>query len=154
MPAAAQIARLFFALFLGGLVAAVVLSVVSTVVLDTDPVNLRFMPENFLWYAPFLAFFTVAGALTVGFPSFLVLRHFGLLNWFSFLCVGMGAGVLSAGVLFSTARSFGAPFALNRVIVCAAAGAIGALCVYFVLLRSNISLQSGRAQARAAELRR
>jgi hypothetical protein len=154
MPAAAKIARLFCALFIGGLVGAVVLSAASMLVVHTDPVHLGLMPENFLWYAPFLAFFTVVGALAIGFPSFFVLRHFGLLNWLSFLCIGVGAGVLGAGVLFGTARGFGAPFALDRVVVCAAAGAIGALCVYFVLLRSNISLQSGRAQARAAELRR
>jgi ABC-type enterobactin transport system permease subunit len=152
MDMAAHLLRLSIALVIGGIVSATFLSAASMLVMDTEPLGLRAMPENFLWYAPFFMMVAVVAALVVGAPSFFLLRHFRLLNWISVLCIGAGLGLIGAIVMFGTRNGFGAPFTTGRAVLSAAAGAIGALVAYWVLLRSKNAMDSDtvRSALRAA----
>lgn len=138
MPA--QLLRLSIALVIGGIVSAACLSAASMLVIDTEPLGFRVMPENLLWYAPFFVGVAIVAALLFGVPSFLLLRYFGALNWIAVLCLGAGLGLLGAIVMFGTQSGFGAPFTVDRAMLFAAAGAIGALVAYMVLLRSNSAI--------------
>jgi hypothetical protein len=140
MGTAAQLLRLSIALLLGGLVSAAFLSAASMLVIDAEPPGLRVMPDNFLWYAPFFGAVGVVAAFVVGVPSFFLLRHFRLLNWVSVLSIGAGLGLIGAVIMFGTRSGFGAPFTVDRAILFAAAGVIGASVAYLVLLRSNSAM--------------
>jgi hypothetical protein len=140
MDIAAQLLRVSIAVVIGGIVSAAFLSATSMLAIDTEPLAIRAMPENFLWYAPFFLAVAVVAALLFGIPSFFLLRRFRLLNWISVVCIGVALGLLGALFMFGTRYGFGASFTAGRAVLFATAGGMGAVVAYLVLLRSNSAM--------------